>query len=101
MSWTKNTIQLSVVNDLIERLKKDSIPYRVTMLGKVQGNGLNDLSRTTEEYKTYVLRRLDYEDKIILEQIIQSTDMQLDDFVFSHLFNKKEIPKSWKYKVKK
>lgn len=101
MSWTKNTIQLSVVNDLIDRLKKDSIPYKVSLLGKVQGNGLNDLSRITEEYKIYVLRRLDYEDKIVLEQIIQTNDMQLDDFVLSHLFYKREIPKSWKYKVRR
>lgn len=101
MSWTKQTIRLSVVDDVIEQFKKELKQFKLTLMGKVAGQGMNDLSRDTEEWRVYLIRRLEFGDTIILEQMVQNGDMELDDFIMSYTYNRKDLPKTWKYKVKK
>lgn len=101
MSWTKRTLRLSAIDDTVERLRAEHKPYKVTLLGRARGYGVNDLSRETEKWRVYNLRKLEYGTTVMMEQIIQSTDMHLDDFIVSHIFYKKEVPENWKFRINK
>lgn len=111
MSWTKRTINLSKLDKKQVELKESNLPYVVSLLGKVKGQGINDWEHVplkttvlegihavaTENLKYYWLRRLDWEDNVILEKIIQSDDMALNDYVFSMQFKVKTLPKDWQF----
>lgn len=100
MSWKKQTVNLSRIDRIVQILKNEGNKYTLSILGKVEGQGLNDILQN-EEWRVYIIRRLDYEDKVILERIIQNNDMELDDFILSYRFYKKEIPDNWYYKIGK
>lgn len=98
MSWKKQTINLSKIDKIVENLRQEQIPYIISLLGKVEGKGLNDILEN-EEWRVYQLRRLDYDNKIMLERIIQTNDIELDDFIISKVFYKDECPDEWYYKI--
>lgn len=91
MSWNKNTIDYSNINAIIRVLKDMEEPYKVTVLGKVKGLGLND-----EDDAYYELRRLEYKDKVILEKMIRISDCDMDDSIISVEYSKIDEPKKWK-----
>ncbi len=93
MSYNKNTVRVSEINKTIELLKEFKVKYKLTVLGKVEGYGLND------DYKddsTYEIRKLEYKDKVIIEQMVREEDCDSDDFITSKKFNKNKVPKKWK-----
>jgi len=100
MTWTKKTINLSKIDDIVFLLIEDNIFHKTSIIEKVVGQGINDLVAGGKRIE-YRLRRLDYEDIIILECITQSYDMSLDDYILSHKFTKNTIPKEWSYKIGK
>ena len=91
MSWDKNTYNLSEVNGIIRTLKGLNVSYKLTVLGKIRGRGLND-----DDNQYYSIRKLEYKNIIILEQMIRTTDCDTDDTIISYRFNKKEELKKWK-----
>lgn len=103
MSWDKNTVNYSTLDSTKEILEELEIKYKLIVLGKVMGRGLNDDSfmgtYDKEEDRYYELRRLEYKNKVILEQISQDADCDTDDIIRSHKFNILEEPKDWKYQI--
>ena len=96
MSWDKNTIITSSVDSIIETLSNLNTPYCLEEIGKVRGYGLNDDYNGVDFYP---LRKLEYGDFVVLEQIIRTTDCDTDDTIISKSFPKDKIPKRWKKEV--
>ena len=92
MGWNKNTIVASAIDFTIDTLKNLGVPYTLTTLGEVNGDGLNDDYFGTGKYP---IRRLEYLDKIILEQMERTYDCDFDDHLKSSQFAKDQEPKSW------
>ncbi len=101
MDFQKRTIRLSRLDLVAADLKNQKCNPQITLLGRIKGRGLNDLIAHRESYKIYDIRRLDYMDFIIVEQFIQTKDMELDDFVVSKKFNKENLPDKWHIRVTK
>jgi hypothetical protein len=97
MSWDKNTRNCSEVDKTIELLKELKIPYKLKVLGTVTGYGLNDDYAESDKHE---IRRLEYKEKVILEQMRRSDDCDEEDIIISKKFNKKKVPKKWKIEVK-
>jgi len=90
MSWNKNTVNRSSIDTIISTLKRLNESYTVTVLGRVKGFGLND-----DEGKTYMIRKLEYQDTVVLEQMLRTSDCDMDDSIISVEFNKSKEPKDW------
>lgn len=101
MSWDKNIINTSAINNTISVLEKLGTPYTVTTLGKVRGRGLNDkiwMEKNEDAYPIctiYTLRKLEYKDVVLLEKIIRNSDCDVDDFILSFEFKKGHEPRDW------
>ncbi len=103
MSWDKNTVNMSNIDGTILTLKKLGVPYKVTILSKVKGLGLND-DIFEEDIKGilhpgiryYDIRKLEYKDTIILEKMLRDNDCDFDDVIVSYEFKKGQEPKDWK-----
>lgn len=95
MSWEKLTINKSEIDKTIELLKEFKIKYKLTILGEVIGYGLND-DIGIDESKKYKIRKLEYKDKIVLEQRVKSDDCDMDDYILSFKFDKNKVPKKWR-----
>jgi len=92
MSWDKNTINMSIINQIIGLLESLKTPYKVKTLKKIEGSGLNDGLDTF-----YELKKLEVKDFIYIDQMIKTTDCDTDDTIITHQFSKKEgIPKNFK-----
>lgn len=101
MDFQKRTLRLSKLDVIASELKNQKCNPQIQLLGRIKGRGLNDLIIQREDYKIYDIRRLDYLDYVILEQFIQTKDMELDDFIVSKKFSKEEMPKYWKIRITK
>ena len=95
MSWNKNTTNVSEVDAVIRVLKDLLIPYKVKVIGKFRGRGLNDDIYAEGKDKIYKLRRLQYVDKVILEYVNLDADCDVDDVIHSKTFDLKKEPKDW------
>jgi hypothetical protein len=93
MSWNKNTLNHSQVNRTIELLDELGIPYTLEAIGEVKAIGLNDMMSYIH---TYWMRRLSYNDKVILEHILRSWDCDVDDIICSEKFDVAHEPQDWK-----
>lgn len=96
MGWDKNTWSLSQIDAIIKTLKHLKTPYKLTVLGKVNATGINDYWEDRKEYK---IRKLEYKNIIILEQMHRTSDCDTDDIIESHEFRKEYIPKQWKLEI--
>jgi hypothetical protein len=94
MGLDKNTIRTSEIDTDINILKELNHPYILTELGKIQGRGINDLYSEADEDE-YPIRKLEYGNIIILEQIERHTDCDMDDIIRSFKFNKVNEPSEW------
>ena len=98
MSWNKNTRVMSSLNAVKEAMDELGFPYELTVLGKVMGIGLNDNLCGDDVY--YEMRRLEYRDLVILEQLIRHYDCDVDDLVVSEKFSLEQEPKDWQILTK-
>jgi len=100
MSWDKNTINMSFIDSTIKVLKNLEIKYQLTKLGEVEGYGNNDIycgEAIEEDHKTYSIRKLEYGNKIIFEQMLRSEDCDMDDYLVSIEYESGKEPKTvWK-----
>lgn len=96
MSYEKQTINCSEIDKTIELLKEFGAEYKLTILGEVQGMGCNDdvdiFDGLSRKHK---IRKLEYKDKVILEQMCRNPDCDENDLIVSKKFNKDKVPK-WK-----
>ena len=100
MSWNKNTFNISEIDSIIKVLKEISIDFRCEEIGKVRGRGLNDdYYCGTDEEKYYSLRKLYYNNFVVLEQMIRNSDCDIDDVITSFKFDKDKEPVNWKIEV--
>jgi len=95
MSWNKNTVSYSEINATITVLKELGQEYKLTILGTVPGHGSND------EYKSkYDIRKLEYKDTVIIEQMKRHFDCDSDDIIISFRFTGDDkIPEDWKLEI--
>lgn len=93
----KKTRILSRVDNIIKELKKHSIPFNLSLLGTTKGAGLNDY----EFSRPYIIRRLEFQNYVILEKYVYSKDTHVDDYIISKVFYKETEPKNWKFKIKR
>ena len=99
MSWNKNTISLSEIDSTMGVLKDLNVDFRCEEIGKVRGCGLNDYWNYELGEKYYSMRRLIYDDSVILEQMIRVNDCDVDDVIISSKFDKEKEP-DWEIEVK-
>lgn len=90
MSWNKNTVIVSEIDAAIKVLEAYKKPYSLTVIGTVIGRGLNDLANTK-----YPIRRLSFEDRVILEAMFEAGDCDSDDWLISEEFSLENEPKNW------
>ena len=95
MSWDKNTINYSTIDAIVGVLKDIGVDYKLSVIAKVRGRGLNDY-----EGKVYELRRLEYKNIVYLEKIEQEADCDFDDIIRSQKFKLSKEPKGWQAIVK-
>lgn len=87
MSWDKNTIVLSNLDNVATTLEEIGIPYKITELGKLKGFGLND-DLYGDKDKYYPIRKLEYTtvkglNVVIAERMIRTHDCDSDDTLIS------------------
>jgi hypothetical protein len=105
MSWDKNTLNLSEVDSVMNTLRDLGEPFVLHVLGEVQGNGLNDDAWEGEGedahpvLKMYQIRKLEYKNVVLLEQMQRHPDCDVDDVILSFKFDKIEEPKEWKIEI--
>ncbi len=102
MSWDKHTINVSAIDDTISALENLGTPYTITILGKVQGHGLDD-EIYEEAYSIctiYTMRKLEYKDVVLLEKLRRNSDCDVDDFILSFEFKKGHEPRNWEIEEK-
>ena len=93
MSWNKNTVDKSFVDQAIKLLDELEIPYKVETLGEVQGMGLND--DYGRDRRPYEARRLEYAGFVMLERMERSADCDSDDYFISEKFKIEDEPEKW------
>lgn len=89
MSWNKQTINLSKIDFTIDLLDDLRIVYNLEVLGEVRGGGMNDSGN-------YKIRKLSFQDTVMIEQMTRSEDCDSDDYLESFKFEKGKEPKRWK-----
>jgi hypothetical protein len=99
--WRKQTIILSRVDAIVALLKQNRVPHKLTLLSRVEGRGADDLYVEKERYRTYMVRKLEFQENIVLEQLVRTKDIELDDYIISKQFCKEYVPKNWHVKVVK
>lgn len=85
----KKTVWLSRLDATLEVLKAEALDYDIEVIAKVKNRGFNELN------KNYFIRKLKYNNKTMLEQMIQTMDKDLDDFFVSYVFYNDKVPKEW------
>ena len=91
MGWNKNTVNQSRINSIVDTLIKLNITYTLKEMGSVFGHGLND-----NDSEPHSIRRLEYSDYVVLEQMYRTNDCDTDNVISSHEFKKDKEPKNWK-----
>ena len=78
-------------------MKELKVDYKLEVLGKVEGNGLNDdIGDYGEgESRKYPIRKLIYKDKIVLEKMSRDPDCDRNDTIISVKFEKEKEPEKW------
>jgi hypothetical protein len=97
----KKTIDLSQVDNTMEILVKNKIPYKLYKMENIQGLGLNDMVPVLETRRRHIIRKLEYENKIMIERFVRFQHRDLDDFILSYSFFKKDLPTNFKTYVTK
>lgn len=92
---TKKTVNLSKIDLLVRELKRKRKEHSLIVLDKVKGLGINDI----DDNHHYLVRRLEFDNYVILEQFIQIKDTDIDDFLVSRVFMVNQEPRAWKARV--
>ncbi len=92
MSWDKNTTISTKIDDTVEVLRENDILYTLEILGKVEARGLNDTCTGT---KYYSIRKLLYQNFVIMEQMVRQPDCDIDDLIIATKFKKDNVPENW------
>lgn len=95
MSYEKQTINLSTINTTVEILQEENIPFKLTNITSVIGQGINDEEwgynaegEPRLKQKIYLIRKLEYGNIIVVEQMKRTHDRDSNDFLVSMKFDK-------------
>ena len=101
MSWNKNTINLSSIDNTIEILESLNIPYKLNILVVVAGRGINDEIWKKNrkgiqelENKLYQIRKLEWKDIVYIDQMQKTYDCDSHDYLVTLRFLKGKEPKN-------
>ncbi len=106
MSWEKYTINLSQINAIVDVLQDVGMDFTLANITSVLGRGVND-----EEWvdtadgepelkgKIYLIRKLEYANYIIVEQMQKTHDCDCNDTLVSIKFDKDKFPEDFKYEI--
>lgn len=96
MSWNKNTINHSKLDEFIEVWEKQNKCYVLYILGFVKGYGLND-----DEDTVYAIRKaINWDDNmVVLERMERTHDCDCDDTIVSYIFPLGDCPENWEIEV--
>ena len=92
MSWNKNTLFASEIDVMIPQIVAVGRTFSLHELGRVPALGLND---EEEDRENYPIRRLAWDDHVVLEQMLRSPDCDGTDVVRSVRFRKDNEPQEW------
>jgi hypothetical protein len=105
MSWDKNTLNFSQIDAVMQVLRDLGESFVLHVLGEVLGNGLNDevFNGENEEgypaLRMYQIRKLEYKNIVLLEQMQRHPDCDIDDIIMSFKFIKGQEPTDWKIEI--
>jgi hypothetical protein len=83
----KNTIVTSQIDNLKEIFDIKGTAYRLTILGNITCSGFNDVF-DNENKGRYVLRKMEYGNKVLMEQFQKTLGRDLDNYIVSVEFTK-------------
>lgn len=95
MSFNKYTLNLSRVDVISHYLREKKCEFTIKNLDKIDGRGINDLIPYKEQKRVYSIRKLQYLDKVLLERMIRTKDIEIDDYFISQEFDEDKLPKDW------
>jgi hypothetical protein len=96
---SKRTINLSKLDKIIYGLRNNKKLFKLTAVDKFIGRSELDVS--DDGKKTYLLRKLEYADFILLERVIFTEEAELDDYIFMYLFDKGNYLEDFKTQITK
>lgn len=99
MNFNKKTLNLSKLDAIAFHLQEKGYSPKIILLDKFEGRGLNDLIPYNEKRKIHFIRKMEYLDKVILEQLIETDDIETDDYIVSYEFQKEKLPSDWQTKL--
>lgn len=95
MSWDKNTVNMSKIDDLVGMLEDHGLTYVVSILANIPGMGINDLEFSEDGSfcsKIYELKKLVTDKSIYVDQMLRHPDCDADDVIVTHKYEKGEFP---------
>jgi hypothetical protein len=98
MSWDKNTVNLSKLDEVANILNILEIPYTISVIETVDGWGFNDQQYDENGpvgHSKHNIRRLASEKIVVLECIRRLNDCDADDTILSYTYKAGEEPKDW------
>ena len=101
MEHLKKTVNLSRLDLMIRLLAEQKIKGKIELSKIVSGRGYNDIDEFANKKKKYYIRKLFFLDYVLLEKIIQTSSKDLDDYYFSEVYRKNNVPKNWNPIIRK
>ena len=103
MSWDKNTVSRSKLDEIARILDILEIPYTISVIGTVDGWGSNDQQFDKEGpsgHNMHQIRKLVSEKLVVLECMNRTEDCDSDDEIVSYTFRQKDVPQDWNIEMK-
>ena len=97
MSWNKNTINNSQLYTFAYTFGKVRRPINIEIIGYAEGYGLNDIYE--DNIGLYPIRKLSFDDIVVLEQMQRTVDCDTDDTIVSIMFDADKVPSDWPIEI--
>jgi len=95
MSYNKNTVNWSYLDDIVRIWKDSGKEVKVEILGYVEGRGLND-----DGTKYPIRKAVNCDDGIVvIERMERTYDCDTDDVIRSYTFKFGEVPNDWEIEI--
>lgn len=95
MSRKKVIILSKMDYRIIDIIKNNRCDFHAKLLGKIKSRAFSDIDFTTGLQIEYLIRRIDIDDYVYLEQYIATVDENTDDYIIERKIKKNKIPKTW------
>ena len=96
MSYNKNTVNWSYLDDIVRIWKDSGKEVKIEILGYVDGRGLND----NKDTKYPIRKAVNCDDGIVvIERMERTYDCDTDDVIKSYTFKVGEVPNDWEIEI--